>query len=72
MLKGTSSTSWFRSVLACCGLNYFQDCENGDFFAVKHSDSFDDDFDKLCGDLSDWMPMNTTIPIHFHSHAEQR
>ena len=52
--------------------NYFQDCENGDFFAVKHSNNFDDDFDKLCGDLSDWMPMNTTIPIHYDGHAEQR
>ena len=52
--------------------NYFQDCEDGDFFVVTHKNNFNDDWDKLCGDLSDWMPMNTTIPIDFESHAEQR
>ena len=50
--------------------NYFQDCENGDFFSIRHSSDFDKP-DKLCGDLSDWIPLNTTIPIHSESSAEQ-
>ena len=50
--------------------NYFQDCENGDFFTIRHSSDFDEP-DKLCGDLSDWIPLNTTIPIHLESNDEQ-
>ena len=54
--------------------NYYNDCSDGDFLTIRHDNDLheDDAPGRLCGDLSSWIPLNSTVHIKFDSHQEQR
>ena len=53
--------------------NFFGNCEDGDYLSIRHQYDYDeiDAPGRLCGDLSSWIPMNSTITID-QSEAKQR
>jgi hypothetical protein len=54
--------------------NYFNDCIGGDYLLIRHEDDFDeiDAPGRLCGDLSSWIPLNSSIHINSDHGQEQR
>ena len=45
--------------------DYFNDCVKGDSLTIRHEDDLNE-FDapgRLCGDLSSWVPLNSSIHI---------
>ena len=53
--------------------NFFGNCEDGDYLSIRrpNDDSESTSPGRLCGDLSSWIPMNSTIFID-QSEDKQR
>ena len=53
--------------------NFFGNCEDGDYFSIRHPNDGDESTGpgRLCGDLSSWIPINSTIVID-QSEDKQR
>ena len=53
--------------------NFYNDCEGGDFLAIRHEDDLNESEapGRLCGDLSSWIPLNSTFAIHYENIDKQ-
>ena len=52
--------------------NFFNECDDADYLLIRHENDFDEIHapGRLCGDLTSWVPMNSTINLSM-DHGEE-